>query len=171
MGAESGHGNKNQAGTTRTLTVLMAVALGLLLISVAQSIPSVQQFVRSFQHDEHHHVTEIEAIHTLPPPPAPAEVFMVVEQMPQLVGGLAGLAEKVRYPDDAKRAGIQGRVFLQFVVERDGSVVNPVVVRGIGAGCDEAALEALRASTFTPGKQRGKNVAVKMSLPVVFRLN
>jgi protein TonB len=91
--------------------------------------------------------------------------------MPQLVGGLAGLAEKVRYPDDAKRAGIQGRVFLQFVVERDGSVVNPVVVRGIGAGCDEAALEALRASTFTPGKQRGKNVAVKMSLPVVFRLN
>jgi TonB family protein len=170
MGAESEHGNKNGTGTTRTLTVLMAVALGLLLVSVAQSIPSVQQFVRSLQHDEHHHVTSIEEMHTLPPPPAPSEVFMVVEQMPELVGGLAGLAEKVRYPDVAKRAGVQGRVFLQFVVDKDGSVVNPIVVRGIGSGCDEAALDALRASTFTPGMQRGKTVAVKMSLPVVFRL-
>jgi len=98
------------------------------------------------------------------------EVFMVVEQMPELIGGLSALAAKVRYPQIARGAGIEGKVFLQFVVAEDGSVINPIVIRGIGAGCDEAALAALKSSKFRPGKQHGINVAVKMSLPVTFKL-
>ena len=111
----------------------------------------------------------------LPPPPPAAEepepeIFVVVENMPELVGGIEGLQKRVRYPEIAKKAGVEGTVFLQFVVDEEGNVVDPQVVRGIGAGCDEEALKAIRTAKFKPGKQRGKPVKVKFSLPVRFRL-
>jgi protein TonB len=105
---------------------------------------------------------------TEPPPP---EVFVLVEEMPQLVGGLATLARHIRYPEIAKRAGVEGWVIVRFIVDEMGRVREAEVVRGIGAGCDEEALRALHQMEFTPGKQRGQPVAVKMSLPVTFRLN
>ncbi len=108
-----------------------------------------------------------------PPPeerPAPTpEIFETVEQMPELIGGLAGLQRRIRYPDLARRMGVEGRVFVQFIVNEDGSVSNVRTVRGIGAGCDEAAEAAVRASRFTPGRQRGRLVKVRMTLPVTFR--
>jgi protein TonB len=121
---------------------------------------------------------DIEEVADLPPPPPPAaveeepepEIFMLVEEMPDLIGGLAGLQKRIRYPEIAKKAGVEGKVFLQFVVDENGNVVDPIVTRGIGAGCDEAALKAILTAKFTPGKQRGKAVKVKMSLPVTFRL-
>lgn len=114
----------------------------------------------------------------LPPPPAKKaviedeepEIFLVVEQDPELIGGLEGLQRSIRYPEIARKAGIEGRVFVQFVVDEKGNVVSPVVTRGIGGGCDEAALEAVRKAKFKPGKQRGKPVKVQYSLPVTFRL-
>ncbi|MEO1022865.1 MAG: energy transducer TonB, partial [Bacteroidota bacterium] len=113
----------------------------------------------------------------LPPPPPPSddepeeEVFVVVEQMPELKGGIRGLQKKVVYPEMARRAGIEGRVILQFVVDERGEVVNPRVVRSIGGGCDEAALEALKKyGKFKPGMQRGRPVKVQFSLPIVFKL-
>lgn len=112
----------------------------------------------------------------LPPPPPPAEeepepeIFVVVENMPELIGGIEGLQKRVKYPEIAKKAGVEGTVFLQFVVDEKGNVVDPVVVKGIGAGCDEAALDAIRTAKFKAGKQRGKPVKVKFSLPVRFRL-
>jgi len=112
----------------------------------------------------------------LPPPPPPAEeaaepeIFVVVENMPELIGGIEGLQKRVKYPEIAKKAGVEGTVFLQFIVDENGNVVDPAVVKGIGAGCDEAALEAIRTAKFKPGKQRGKAVKVKFSLPVRFRL-
>ncbi|MEM1095000.1 MAG: TonB family protein [Bacteroidota bacterium] len=99
------------------------------------------------------------------------ETFVIVEEMPQLIGGLSGLQETIRYPRIAKEAGISGRVFVQFVVSPDGTVRDAVITRGIGAGCDEEALRAIRAAQFIPGKQRGRAVPVKMSLPITFRLN
>lgn len=112
----------------------------------------------------------------LPPPPPPAEeeeddFFVVVEQMPELIGGLAGLQKKVRYPEMAQRAGIEGRVTIQFIVNERGEVENPRVIRGIGGGCDEEALRAVRQAKFRPGMQRGRPVRVQYSLPVVFKLN
>ncbi|MGA7303225.1 MAG: TonB family protein [Rhodothermales bacterium] len=112
----------------------------------------------------------------LPPPPPPKaeepepEIFVVVENMPELIGGIQGLQKRVKYPEIAKKAGVEGTVFLQFVVDEKGNVVDPAVVKGIGAGCDEAALEAIKTAKFKPGKQRGKPVKVKFSLPVRFRL-
>ena len=90
--------------------------------------------------------------------------------MPELVGGIGGLQKRVKYPEIAKKAGVEGTVFLQFIVDEQGNVVDPVVLRGIGAGCDEEALKAIRTAKFSPGMQRGKPVKVKFSLPVRFRL-
>ncbi|MEQ9265470.1 MAG: energy transducer TonB [Balneolaceae bacterium] len=111
----------------------------------------------------------------LPPPPPPSDdeeedFFVVVETMPQLKGGLAGLQKKVKYPEMARRAGIEGRVTVQFIVNEQGKVENPRVIRGIGGGCDEAALEAVKQASFSPGMQRGRAVRVQYSLPIVFRL-
>ncbi|MEM8484088.1 MAG: TonB family protein [Bacteroidota bacterium] len=99
------------------------------------------------------------------------EVFMIVEEMPVLIGGLAGIQALINYPDAAKAEGIEGRVFVQFVVDTNGQVTDPVIVRGIGAGCDEEALRAVSQARFVPGRQRGQVVKVKMSLPVTFRLS
>ncbi|MFA5668298.1 MAG: energy transducer TonB [Balneolaceae bacterium] len=111
----------------------------------------------------------------LPPPPPPAEdeeeeFFVVVENMPELKGGLAGLQKKVRYPEMATRAGIEGRVTIQFIVNEKGEVENPRVIRGIGGGCDEEALKAVMQAKFKPGMQRGRPVRVQYSLPIVFKL-
>ncbi|GAB5410812.1 MAG: energy transducer TonB [Balneolaceae bacterium] len=111
----------------------------------------------------------------LPPPPPPSDdeeedFFVVVETMPQLQGGLADLQRKVKYPEMARRAGIEGRVTIQFIVNEQGRVENPRVIRGIGGGCDEAALEAVKQAKFSPGMQRGRAVRVQYSLPIVFKL-
>lgn len=98
------------------------------------------------------------------------EVFMVVEDQPELVGGLKALQEAVSYPESAKEAGIEGRVIVQFVVDENGDVTNTKVVRGVHESLDEAAVEAVKKQTFKPGKQRGEAVKVQMSLPVTFRL-
>jgi protein TonB len=118
-----------------------------------------------------------EEIVNLPPPPPSddgeeeePEIFMIVEDMPELIGGLASIQSKIKYPEIAKKAGVEGRVFVQFVVNTDGSVIDPVVVRGIGAGCDEEAVRAVSQAKFEPGRQRGKPVPVKMSLPITFKL-
>ncbi len=110
------------------------------------------------------------------PPPVPTkpdlEYYLVYncEEVPELIGGLAALQREVRYPVMAKKAGIEGRVILRFIVDEQGRVSEPKVVRGIGGGCDEEALRALQTVRFWPGTQRGKPVKVKMSLPITFRL-
>lgn len=96
--------------------------------------------------------------------------FLVVENMPILQGGLAELQRNVIYPELAIRAGIEGRVTVQFVVNEVGNVICPRVIRGIGGGCDEAALFAVSNAKFTPGRQDGVAVKVRYSLPIVFRL-
>ena len=111
----------------------------------------------------------------IPPPPPPKseetqdDFFVVVEQMPQLIGGLASLQKKVKYPEMARRAAIEGRVTIQFIVNEKGRVENPRVIRGIGGGCDEEALKAVMTARFKPGMQRGRPVRVQYSLPIVFR--
>jgi protein TonB len=121
---------------------------------------------------------DIDEAPDLPPPPPPAEeeedlepeIFVLVEDMPELIGGMAGLQKRVKYPEMAKRANVEGKVFLQFIVDEQGNVVDPVVLRGIGAGCDEEALRAIREAKFKPGMQRGTPVQVKFNLAVTFRL-
>ena len=90
--------------------------------------------------------------------------------MPTLVGGLEAIAKQVKYPEIAHKAGVEGRVFVQFVVNEEGSVEDVVVTRGIGAGCDEEAVRVVRNAKFTPGIQEGEPVKVRMTLPVTFKL-
>lgn len=97
-------------------------------------------------------------------------VFVVVEDMPELVGGIAALQQEVRYPEQARRAGVEGTVVVQFIVDKQGNVVEPTVLRGIGAGCDEEAIRVVEQAQFEPGRQRGERVRVKMSLPVRYSL-
>jgi len=110
----------------------------------------------------------------MPPPPPEEEeeedFFVVVENMPELKGGLAALQQKIRYPEMARKAGIEGRVIIQFIVNEQGQVENPRVVRGIGGGCDEEALRVVKQAEFVPGRQRGQPVRVQYSLPIVFKL-
>jgi len=113
----------------------------------------------------------------MPPPPQQQEeeepedgFFIIVEQMPELIGGLEALQSQVRYPERALRANIQGRVYVQFIVNERGEVENPQVIRGIGGGCDEEALRVIRQAKFKPGMQRGRPVRVQYNLPVIFMI-
>ncbi len=109
-----------------------------------------------------------------PPPPEPEptepEIFEVAEVQPELIGGLPGLQGRVEYPEFARRAGIEGQVVVQFVVDERGNVVDPVVLRSPNDLLSEAALKAVRESRFTPGQQRGRPVKVRFAVPVTFRL-
>ena len=89
--------------------------------------------------------------------------------MPELVGGIKGLQNKIVYPEIAKRVGIEGKVLVQAIVDENGKVISTSTIKGIGAGCDEVAMDAVRNSKFTPGKQRGKNVKVQVTIPIVFK--
>jgi protein TonB len=104
-----------------------------------------------------------------------AEVFLIVEEPPTFPGGdqalYKWLGENLKYPEEAKELGIQGRVFVSFVVEPDGSTSNVVVKRGIGGGCDEEAVRIVKAMPkWAPGKQRGQPVRVQFNLPIKFTL-
>ncbi len=103
------------------------------------------------------------------------EIFTVVESMPEFPGGpgkmLEFIATNIKYPPMARESGIQGRVFVNFVVEPDGSVSNVNIIRGIGGGCDEEAIRVVKTMPkWTPGRQRGKAVRVSFNLPVRFTL-
>ena len=121
---------------------------------------------------------DLEAEIEAPPPPMEEEkeeeaepvFFVAVENQPEPIGGIAGIQSRIVYPEIAKRAGVQGRVFIKAFVDEKGNVVKAEVLKGIGAGCDEAAVDAVLKTKFKPGRQRGKAVKVQVSIPVVFRL-
>ena len=103
------------------------------------------------------------------------EIFQIVEEMPAYPGGeqklMEFVAKNIKYPQIARETGIQGRVFVGFVIEPDGSVSNVKVLRGIGGGCDEEAMRVVKSMPkWKPGKQRGKAVRVSYMLPVNFKL-
>jgi TonB family protein len=104
------------------------------------------------------------------------EVFDIVEDQPTPVDGITAFYEYVAtnmmYPTEARSKGIEGRVFIQFVVDKDGNLTKVKPVKGIGAGCDEEAVRVIEnAPKWNPGKQKGKTVNVKLILPITFYLN
>ena len=104
-----------------------------------------------------------------------AEIFKVVEEMPEFAGGAGKLLEyigkNIKYPMMARESDIQGKVFVQFVVEPDGNISHVQVLRGIGGGCDEEAVRVVESMPkWKPGKQRGAPVRVQYMVPIVFKL-
>jgi protein TonB len=98
------------------------------------------------------------------------EIFVVVEQQPELIGGMAALRRAVNYPTFAQKTGLQGRVFVEFVVDETGAVQSPRIVRGVHKLLDTEALRVVQKMRFRPGRQRDVPVKVRMTLPVYFRL-
>lgn len=121
---------------------------------------------------------EGEDIIDLPPDPVgdpdEGKVFTVVEEMPSFPGGEGKLYEylgKTKYPPIARENNIQGRVYVSFIVDKDGKIKDAKVLRGIGGGCDEEALRMVRSMPdWKPGRQNGRNVIVQYNLPVNFSL-
>lgn len=118
-----------------------------------------------------------------PPPPPPAgtllssekDVFVIVEEMPEFPGGILELrkfiARSVKYPLEAQKKGIQGKVYVSFVVEKDGSVGAMKVARGVDPSLDQEALRVVGLlPKWTPGKQKGEAVAVRYTVPISFKL-
>lgn len=101
--------------------------------------------------------------------------FLVVEQPPVPVGGLEGfysvIRKNLKYPRQAKQLDVEGRVTVEFIINRDGTPADITVIKGIGAGCDEEAKRVIGLTKWNPGKQRGKPVRVKMVMPIIFVLN
>jgi TonB family C-terminal domain len=117
-----------------------------------------------------------ESLNTDQGPPEPEEeeeeedeIFVVVENQPDC-GGVKALQNEVEYPSFAKKAGIEGRVFVQFVVNEEGNVTNPKVTRGVHKLLNKEAVRAVKTLKCEPGMQRGNPVKVQMSLPVTFKL-
>jgi periplasmic protein TonB len=103
------------------------------------------------------------------------EIFNVVEETAEPKGGLKAFYEyvgnKIKYPAQARRMGTEGKVFVQFVIGKDGVLTDVKVVKGIGAGCDEEAIRIVQSSPpWKPGKQRGKPVKQRYTLPIIFKL-
>ncbi len=102
-------------------------------------------------------------------------IYTMTENMPEFPGGrkalMQYLAQNIKYPEEAKRDSIQGRVFINFIIEKDGSVSNAKVIRGIGHGCDEAALEVVRnMPNWIPGEHDGQKVRVSFNIPIKYTL-
>ena len=127
--------------------------------------------------------TELDLSEELGAPPPPVEeekskvideepvYFVAVEEMPQPIGGIKAIHDLIVYPEIARRAGIEGKVYILAYLNEEGEVVKTEVIKGIGGGCDEAAEFAVRKTKFSPGRQRGKAVKVKVMIPVIFKLS
>jgi TonB family protein len=108
-------------------------------------------------------------------PAQPDTIFIVVDEMPEFPGGdearMKFMVENLKYPENAKKSGIQGRVFVTFVVEKDGTVTDVSVLRGIGGGCDEEAVRVIEAMPkWLPGRHRSEPVRVRFNMPIHFSL-
>ena len=98
------------------------------------------------------------------------ELFMVVEQPPTIIGGLANLNASLEYPRVALQSGVEGNVVVQVVVNVDGSPESPTVLRSASPLLEQAAIDAVMAQRFVPGKQRGRAVRTVITIPVRFKL-
>jgi protein TonB len=109
------------------------------------------------------------------PPEDTTRILLIAEVQPKPVGGYESyygqLSKNLKYPRQAIRQHVDGRVYVEFVVDRNGTVSQVKVIKGIGAGCDEEAMRVLTLTKWEPGKQRGRPVNVRMIIPVIFKVN
>ena len=123
--------------------------------------------------------TDLDVDAPVPPPPPPPKVdeiepipefVAIAEEMPTPIGGIASIQRKIVYPQFAIRAGIKGRVYVKAFVDEKGKIFKVELQKGIGGGCDEVAMNAVKNALFYPGKQRGKPVKVQVTIPILFKL-
>jgi len=128
--------------------------------------------------DETIDFTDIDFDEEPPPPPPPPEaiddsvpIFIPHDEPPEPIGGYSAIQSKLKYPEIARKAGVEGRVMIWAQIGVDGNVVRTRVMRSLGPnGCDEAAAEAIQSCKWRPAMQRDKPVRVWVAVPVDFRL-
>jgi len=98
-------------------------------------------------------------------------VYTTADKMPEPVGGLSALAKNVKYPKKAKKDGVQGTVFVGVTIDEKGNPILPSIMRGIGHGCDEAAINAVKKTRFTPAIKNWKAVKSRITIPIAFKLS
>lgn len=145
------------------------------VIEIVEDEVEVEEVEIETEIDEDTEVEFVEEFEEVEEGEAEPEIFTIVEDMPEFPGGTQAmmqyLSKNINYPPLARDAGIQGRVFITFVVGPDGSISNVQTMKGIGYGCDEEAERVVKnMPKWNPGKQRGKAVKVQFNLPVTFRL-
>lgn len=170
-------------GRTKYLIFIPLAALLLLISNIESIARSTEKInvVLADQPNEPFSDIMVQADTVKVPPHVPQEVskndkdvvFEVVEQMPEFPGGNAAmmkfLASNIKFPENATKSNIQGRVIVQFVVDKEGKVINPRIVRPVDSELDAEALRVVSIMpTWIPGKQRGENVAVKYTVPIRF---
>lgn len=148
---------------------------------VVIEVPDDEEIEENIEFDLDINMNEDDAIeelivHEEPEAEEAETIFQIVQEMPTPKGGLSAfykyLNKNLKYPPQARRLGIDGKVYLLFVIEKDGSITDITVQKGIGAGCDEESIRVLgNAPKWNPGKQRGNPVRVRYSFPFVFRLD
>jgi len=144
-------------------------------------VPNDELFIEEIKNPIDNTFNELETMNELPeiediPSEVIKDTFLIVEQMPTYPGGMQAFykvfSKKLKYPSQAKRMSIEGRVIISFIIGKDGAISNIKLLRGIGAGCDEEAIRILKKTAkWNPGKQRGKTVNVQMTIPINFKLN
>ena len=97
--------------------------------------------------------------------------LMEAEVMPEPIGGMSAIQKKVIYPEIAQKAGVEGKVYIKTFIDEKGNVTKTEILKGIGNGCDKAAIKAVKETKFTPAKLRGKLVKVQVVVPIMFKLN
>lgn len=98
------------------------------------------------------------------------DYYVTTDEMPELIDGLGSLQQQIKYPELAHKAGIEGRVIVQFVVDKKGNVTNPTIVKSVHESLDAEALRVVKQANFTPGKVNGEPVRVQYSLPITYQL-
>lgn len=96
--------------------------------------------------------------------------YVAVDMMPEPAGGIESIQRKIIYPSEARRDKVEGKVIIKVFVDEAGSVRRAEIVKGIGSGCDEAAIAAVMSSRFRPGRMNGKVVKVQLTISLVFKL-
>ncbi len=111
-----------------------------------------------------------------PPPPPPEEesetpIFVAYDSPPEPIGGFGAIQKNLKYPEIARKAGVEGTVIIQVLIDEKGRVIKTKVLKSLGNnGCDEAAISAIRKTRWKPAMQRDKPVKVWVSIPVIFKL-
>jgi protein TonB len=145
------------------------------VIEVVEDDVEVDDIEIDAETDDEEEIEEQAIVEEEPEEEKEDEIFVFVEDQPSFPGGdearIKYLQENIKYPEMAKESGIQGTVYVTFVVEKDGRITNVKVLRGIGGGCDEEAVRIIKnMPRWKPGKQRGRAVRAQFNMPIRFVL-
>lgn len=150
--------------------------------AAAPSRPSIPVETESedIAEDETIDETELNWEDQLPPPPPPpqedeedesSQIFVAYDEAPEPIGGFGAIQANLKYPEIARKAGVEGKVYVKVLVNERGDVVRTEILKSLGNnGCDEAAIEAIRKARWKPAMQRDRPVKVWISIPVIFKL-